>query len=243
MEKAFGYLRVSGKGQVEGDGFVRQEKAIRDYAASHGFEIVSLYKDEGVSGTLEDRPALTDLMLDLEENGHGIKTVIIERVDRLARDLMIQESILHDMGKHGVSIYSATDGDLLEDDPTRKLVRQVLGAIAEYDKTMTVLKLRAARDRKRKSVGKCEGRKSYAESNPELIEEIKRLRRKPRKGRRLSLQKTVDALNDQGFKTATGKAFTLSALKNILYTSIKPERLKQNAEAARKRGADGENQG
>ena len=44
-----------------------------------------------------------------------------------------------------------------------KLVRQVLGAISEFDKAMTVAKLRGARERKRRDVGKCEGRKSHAE--------------------------------------------------------------------------------
>ena len=106
----------------------------------------------------------------LEKNGHDVHTVIIERIDRLARDLMIQETILDDFKKSGISIISVTDGDLLEDNPTRKLVRQVLGAIAEYDKEMTVQKLRVARNRKKASTGKkCEGRKSYHELNPELI--------------------------------------------------------------------------
>lgn len=220
MDKAYGYIRVSGKGQVNGDGFDRQRKAIQDYAKANGFEIVHIYEEEGVSGTLKDRPALTDMMLDLEENGHGIHTVIIERIDRLARDLMIQENILHDMNRHGISILSATDGDLLEDDPTRKLVRQVLGAIAEYDKTMLVLKLKAARDRKKAKAGKCEGRKSYHETNPDLLSEIKRLRRKPRNGKRLSLKKTIEALQEQGFKSDTGKKITLPILKNIVYRSM-----------------------
>ena len=124
------------------------------------------------------------------------------------------------MNRHGVSVLSATDGDLLEDDPTRKLVRQVLGAIAEYDKTMLVLKLKAARDRKKAKAGKCEGRKSYHETNPDLLAEIKRLRRKPRNGKRLSLKKTVEALQEQGFRSDTGKDITLPILKNIIYRSM-----------------------
>lgn len=221
MKKAYGYIRVSGKGQVSGDGFTRQEKAIRDYAKANGITIEHIYREKGVSGTLKNRPALTDMMIDLEQNGHGIHTVIIERIDRLARDLMIQETILDDMQKKSIEIVSVTDGDLLEDDPTRKLVRQVLGAIAEYDKEMTVQKLRAARNRKRAVNGKCEGRKSYHEADPELIAQIKRLRRKPKNGKRLSLQKTVDALNEAGYKTATGLEFTLPIIKNIIFKTMK----------------------
>jgi hypothetical protein len=47
-------------------------------------------------------------------------------------------------------------------------VRQIR-AISEFDKAMTVAKLRGARERRRREVGKCEGRKSHAERNPELV--------------------------------------------------------------------------
>jgi len=217
MKKAYGYIRVSGQGQIEGDGFTRQEKAIRDYAEAHGITIKDIFREEGVSGTLEQRPALAKLLIDLEENGHGIKTILIEKMDRLARDLMVQEAIIADLQKKGFDLISVTEGaDLLSEDPTRKLVRQVLGAIAEYDKTMTVLKLRAARERKRVKDGKCEGRKSYKEAMPEVVKEIKRLR-KARKGMpRRTYVKVADMLNEFGFKTMTGKPFTGQVVQNIL---------------------------
>ena len=59
----------------------------------------------------------------------------------------------------------------VEDTPTAVLVRQVLGAIAQFEKAALVAKLKAARDRKRVAAGKCEGRKSWAEINPELVRE------------------------------------------------------------------------
>jgi DNA invertase Pin-like site-specific DNA recombinase len=216
MIKAFAYLRVSGQGQIEGDGFTRQTEAIEAYAKANGYEIAGFYRDEGVSGTLADRPALAEMMVSLEKNGHGVKTVIVERVDRLARDLMIQETLLDDFKRAGFSILSATDGDLLEDDPTRRLVRQVLGAIAEYDKTMTVLKLRAARERERKRSGKCEGRKSYAEAMPAVVAEIKRLKRKPKGRKAMSAPKIAESLNAAGFRTMGGKPFTGKTVRNII---------------------------
>ena len=51
MVKAFAYLRVSGKAQVEGDGFTRQLETIKRYAAEHGIKIAHVYREEGVSGT------------------------------------------------------------------------------------------------------------------------------------------------------------------------------------------------
>jgi hypothetical protein len=68
-------------------------------------------------------------------------------------------------------------------------VRQVLGAISEFDKAMTVAKLRGARERKRRQAGKWEGRKSHAERNPELLGLAKRLHRQKPKERRMSLQR------------------------------------------------------
>jgi hypothetical protein len=66
---------------------------------------------------------------------------------------------------------TAGGDDLTDDsDPARKTMRQVAGAFAEYEKARIVAKLRAARNRKREQTGqKVEGRKSYAESNPELV--------------------------------------------------------------------------
>ena len=163
MVKGFAYLRVSGKAQVGGDGFTRQLAAIRQYAAAHDIKILRVFREEGVSGTkdLENRPALLELMTALHSN--GVKLVLVEKLDRLARDLMIQETIIGDLRKNGFDLVSVSEPDLLKDDPSRKLMRQIFGAIAEYEKTMIVLKLRGARVRMRARIGRCEGAKPYGE--------------------------------------------------------------------------------
>ena len=98
MNSAYAYLRVSGKSQVNGDGFPRQLKAIRDYAAAHDIKIAHVFREEGVSGTVEslDRPAWSELMAMLHSN--GVRTILIEKLDRLARDLMVQEAAIADLG-------------------------------------------------------------------------------------------------------------------------------------------------
>jgi DNA invertase Pin-like site-specific DNA recombinase len=85
VEKAFAYVRVSGKGQMDGDGFPRQLKAIREHAAIAGLTVARIFREEGVSGTVEtmDRPAWAEMVTAL--HGNGIRTIIIERLDRLAR--------------------------------------------------------------------------------------------------------------------------------------------------------------
>ena len=207
--KAYGYLRVSGKGQVDGDGLIRQEQAISDYATAHGIEVASIFREEGVSGTKENRVALAEMMLFLEQNGHGVDTVIIEKLDRLSRDLMVQESIIRDFMSHGFNLVSALEGpDLLSGDPTRKFIRHMFGAIAEYEKDMIVFKLRAARERKRARDGKCEGRKSYTETSPEVIREVKRLRRRRKGQKQMPFSMVARELNHKGLRTCSGTLFT-----------------------------------
>lgn len=215
MNYAFGYIRVSGKGPIKGDGFTRQERSISEYAQKHGYKIVKIYKERGVSGTLRNRPALAELIVDLEQNGHGITTVIVEKLGRIARDLIIQESVIADFREKDVGLISALEGaDFLDNDPTRKLVRQVLGAIAEYQKALLVAKLRVARQRKKIKSGKCEGRKPYKEAAPETVALIRKLRRKPRGGKRKTYQEIADHLNSEGVSTLNGQPWSLQTVRH-----------------------------
>ena len=146
MRGAFGYVRVSspGQGAEERDGIPRQKAAIRKHAAAHNIRIVQWFSDM-VSGRkdLENRPGLQEMMTAL--HGNGTKLVLIEKLDRLARDLMIQESIIADFRRNGFELVSVVEPDMCSDDPTRKLLRQMLGAFAEYECTMISLKLKGAR--------------------------------------------------------------------------------------------------
>ena len=102
-------------------------------------------------------------MLDHIE-ANGIQIVLVERADRLARDMMVGEVILGQFRDLGVSVIAADSGvDLTtgDDDPTRILIRQVLGAVSQFEKSVIVLKLRAARERTKRKTGRCEGRKPY----------------------------------------------------------------------------------
>ena len=192
--KCFCYLRVSSIGQVQGDGYDRQLAACQIWADANGYEIVEIFR-ESITGKseLEDRPALSELFAALEEN--GIKTVLIEKVDRLARDLMVQESIIGDMQKSGYTLISAAEPDLCSQDPSRILIRQIFGALAQYDRAMIVLKLRGARQRQKMREGRCEGAKPFGEKpgEAEALHQIRSLR-----AAGLSCDKIADALNANG---------------------------------------------
>jgi DNA invertase Pin-like site-specific DNA recombinase len=211
--KVFAYLRVSGKGQVDGDGFPRQLDTIKRYSQAHGMRIVKVFREEGVSGAtdLEDRPALVELMAALAAD--GTKMVLIEKLDRLARDLMVQETIIGDLRKQGFDILSVMEPDLLQNDPTRILMRQVFGAIAQYEKAMIVAKLRGARQRMKAKTGRCEGRKpfGYYDGENAVMERMRTLRDDG-----LGFDRIAEALNAEGLKPRTGERWWGKTVNNIL---------------------------
>jgi DNA invertase Pin-like site-specific DNA recombinase len=200
---------------VDGDGFDRQILACEKYAAANEYEIAEVFREEGISGTkeLDHRPALGALLVALEEN--GIKTVIIEKLDRLARDLMVQETIIADMRKRGYTLISAYEPDLCSDDPSRKLMRQIMGAVAEYDRAMIVQKLRAARQRKKAKLGKGEGRHAFGEK-PEEAVTLRHIR--DLHVARYTAKQIAEFLNkpDSMFKSRSGKPWRGTTVAKIL---------------------------
>lgn len=147
--------------------------------------------------------------------------MLVERADRLARDLMVSEVILGQFRELGVAVVAADSGTDLtagDDDPTRVLIRQVLGAVAQFEKSVIVAKLRAARLRKRRATGRCEGRKPFGArpGEPETLALIRRLRRKPRGGERLSYDAIAARLNADGVATRTGRPWAGATVYGIV---------------------------
>jgi len=180
--------------------------------------IVDWFNDAAVSGAdpIEARPGFAALLARIASN--GARTIIVETANRFARDLMVQEvgfAMLRDLG---ITLIAAdSPASFLDDGPTSKLIRQILGAVSEFDKAMTVAKLKGARDRVRWQRGKCEGRKSYAEreGGQKLIALARRLHHNPN-GWPQSLRKVATGLAEHGYVTATGKHYSASAVASML---------------------------
>src|SRR5262249_47971888 len=150
----------------------RQRAAIESFAKRGGFALVGEFSDPGVSGAdpIEARPGFAALLDRIE--GNGVRTVLVEDASRFARELVTQELGIIALIKRGVRVVTANGDDLTDSaDPSRKMMRQIAGSFAEYEKARLVGKLRAARDRQRAEGGKCEGRKSWAEINPAMVAE------------------------------------------------------------------------
>lgn len=211
--KAFAYLRVSSDGQIEGDGFPRQKAAIKKWAEEHNVKIVRWFQEEGVSGTTEgaDRPAFQAMLTALLSN--GVRMVLIERLDRIARDIVVQESILKELTRKGFELVSVSEPDLCSADPYRSAMRQMLGVFAELDRKTIVLKLRAARQRKKQQTGRCEGRLPYGAYAAE-VETLARLKSLRTQG--LNYQQIAAALNHDGVKSRSRGEWYPATIRRIL---------------------------
>jgi DNA invertase Pin-like site-specific DNA recombinase len=218
---AVAYLRTSSAANVgaDKDSDKRQRAAIHDYAKRAGFEIVDEYYDPGVSGAdpIEGRRGFAELLDRVESN--GVATVIVEDASRFARELVVQELGIALLAKRGVRLLTASGDDLTDsDDLGRKMMRQVAGAFAEYEKGRLVAKLRSGRQRKRLETGKkVGGRKSHSELWPEAVALAKRLRRaSPKTGERLSFREISQRLSDAGHLNERGQPFNPQSVRAML---------------------------
>ena len=174
------------------------------------------FADAAVSGAdrIETRPGFTAALARIA--GNGVRTIVVETANRFARDLMVQEVGFAMLRELGVTLIAAdSPASFLDDGPTSKLIRQILGAVSEFDKAMTVAKLKGARDRKRRNSGKCEGRKSYAERDPQLVDMARWLHRNA-DGRPYSLRQVAAELADYGYVTPSGKSYSASAIASMV---------------------------
>jgi DNA invertase Pin-like site-specific DNA recombinase len=215
LVKAIGYARTSSATNVgEGkDSERRQRVAIEGYAKSAGYELTAWYYDADVKGAdpVTERPGFAQLLEHI--SGNGVRTVIVEDASRFARDLIVQLTGHDCLKRLGVTLIAANAPDhFLEDTPTAVLIRQVLGAVAQFEKSSLVAKLKGARDRKKAVTGKCEGRKSMLETRPGVVGRAKELAREKHR----SLREVAAALAAEGHLSSRGKPFNADTVQRML---------------------------
>ena len=214
----FAYLRVSSQGQVKGHGFERQEETISRFARENGYEVTAVFRD-AFTGTEADRPQFNRMVSAIL--GNGVHTILVESLDRLARDVMVQSLLLSKLAQHGITLINCVTGEdvtsSMSEDPMRKALIQIQSVFSELEKSRLVSKLRRAREAKKDATGKCEGRKAFGEKEgeSEVIDLMRSLRRK-REGKRMSFAKIAEELNARNVPTRTGAKWHTTTVKNIL---------------------------
>lgn len=126
------YCRVSTKEQVEeGNSLVTQEKNCREYALKNGFEIASLFVEQGESAKTVDRPELKKLMSFCANKKNNIQAIIAYKIDRISRNTDDYSQIRILLKRYGVEIRSTSE--YFEDTPAGRFMENIIANVAQFD--------------------------------------------------------------------------------------------------------------
>ena len=141
----YAYSRVSTKGQAkDGNSLEAQEKTLREAGAT---EIIS----DAFTGTKSNRPNLSKLLEKLKPGD----TLIVTKLDRVARSLSQGSELVNDLINRGVRVHILNIG-IMDNTASSKLIRNIFFAFAEFERDMII---------ERTSEGK-----SIAKQNPSFRE-------------------------------------------------------------------------
>jgi DNA invertase Pin-like site-specific DNA recombinase len=225
--KAVGYCRVSTENQNGADSFglEAQRDAIRRYCQANAIEIVEIYEDPALSGSLPpmERPGLHALMETMKSG--DIERVVVPRLDRLSRDTMLCLWLEKEIRKHGAELVSVSE-PYRWDDPTQKLLLTMVAAFAEFERSLISSRLSSGRKTKARQGGYAGGKAPLGyratrgdkalQLDDEKVETVRRVFELRDIMPNASLQKLADILNAEGHTTKDGKRFHPMQVKRVL---------------------------
>lgn len=216
----FAYYRVSSWEQEDKTGLSRQKDVVTKFASANGMTVVREFS-EVQSGAVdfEDR-AMLAAMLEAA-TGSGAGAIVVERIDRLARDLMAQEVFVHRAMERNIKIFVADSGQEVTnaDDPTRIMLRQVMGALAQWEKSVITKKLQDGRRRTAARTGRpCGGPAKYGfHPDPKVRERQREVagRIKDARAAGFSFSEIAQGLRAAGFPPPNGEVWHRSTVYKI----------------------------
>jgi DNA invertase Pin-like site-specific DNA recombinase len=152
IRRAALYLRVSTDRQT----VENQEIQLRQVAERRGWEVVEVYHDAGISGSKgrADRPGLDQMLKDASRRQFDV--VLCWAIDRLGRSLIDLLATIQHLEAVGVDLY-IDQQSIDTTTPMGKLIFQVCGAFAEFERSMIQTRIHAGLKRA-KAQGKVLGR-------------------------------------------------------------------------------------
>ena len=216
---AYAYCRCSTDKQ---DTSIDQQiKMIKDYIAGHGYEIDEkhIYRDEGISGTEDDRPAYRAMLFDIDMLRPAV--VVVWKLDRLSRDNAELTRVLNWLRQHGTQTISITEpatGNMMVD----MFITGMAGVSAQwYVMQLAQNVRRGMNDRAEQGLYNGSPILGYLgkPKKPYMIDEdtapiVQRIFREYLEGK--PKQRIADDLNAAGLRYISGKPFALSSISRIL---------------------------
>ncbi|MGP3610350.1 recombinase family protein [Anoxybacteroides rupiense] len=233
-ERVVGYVRVSTQGQVkDGYSLAYQADEIERYCAQHNLDLITIYKDEGISGAKVDeneltieREGLQEMLFDLK--WRDVKYIVVLNTSRLWRADIVKVLIHRELKRYGVDVRSIEQPNysIYVHDPNDFLINGMMELLDQYQRMEIALKLGRGRRKKAQQGGYAGGRVAYGykvkkgqktlEVNQEEARAIKRLFELREIHPSWSLSELASQLNAEGYTTQQGKQFTKVQVKRII---------------------------
>lgn len=221
--RAAAYVRVSDESQVDGHSLDAQLSEITRWCEGHGYEIVAVFTDAGVSAytdRIEKRPHFARLLDEADRGAFDV--AVVHTLDRWARNSSVLARSLERLGRAGVGFASVTE-QIDHTTPAGKMVLTTLGAAQEFFSAQTGVHVRKSY-RQKASEGIAVGPAPFGLARLErggklhpvadeaaAVNHVFHMRRNG-----ASYGCMAAWLNAHGFSTRKGRRFTAHALKDML---------------------------
>ena len=205
-ESVIGYVRVSTDQQAEsGAGMAAQRASIRQQCKQHGWELTTIFEDNGASAkTLAGRPGLSEALVTLTEGDAA--ALVVSKLDRLARSVHDFAGLVRVAEREGWGIV-ALDLGVDMTTPTGGLLANVTASVAEWERKIISVRTSEALAQRR-AAGVRLGRPR--ELDPFIADRIR-----SRRSERATLQGIADELNADGVVTPTGRAWSPALVRKV----------------------------
>lgn len=226
------YTRVSTVGQLDGYGLPAQEKDCRRWNSSPagGHRIVHVVREEALTGksTVDEREALMDAMSWITEG--KADGILAPNLDRLARELTVQEAILSYVWALGGAVFTADHGEHLEDDesdPMRTAMRQMRGVFGQLERGLIRKRLRDGRNTKAELGGYAYGAPRFGQQaiDGELVDDTAELEvaalAEGWKAEGLGVREICRRLNAAGHRSKRGGDWHPTTVARLLDGSVR----------------------
>lgn len=202
-----------------------QLEALRAYAAEQQQFIYREYVDDGYSGkSINGRPAMLELLADAKQ--HHFQLVITWKLNRLARNLIDQLTILKLLEQHNIGYLSLTE-QFDSNTPQGNFAIQMLGAIAQMEREQIAQNVRMGMQKRSKQgiwnsgnnvlgyewvTG--DGIEPHARVVPHEAELVQAIFEQYRSGK--GFKAITNHLNHAGYMTKRSNPFSITAVRGIL---------------------------
>lgn len=218
--KVLGYVRVSSiNSKIKGNSIKVQCNKINDYCKLNDFDLVEIYKDDGISGmSIDKRNGYKDMIEYINEN--NVDGIVVYSLSRLGRRLKDVLDFMDVLKNNDIKFMSIKEG-LNNNDNVGELIMNILGSINEFEVNVIRDRIKDVK-RSKKERGEVYGRLMYGYDNIDgklvvneyerkVVKRIKNLRSRKWSWRRIS-----NKLNEDGIKSKEGKVWYDGSLYNMM---------------------------